>query len=220
MKIQAFDFSINLLRNLLWQYNDARNLQSLIEQKEAWYTANHTAFWSDWYRDVFDLRTANDFGLSVWAVILGVPLVVTPDPDPGKVPFGFAADDANFNNGNFASSDTGFSLTTAQKRLVLRLRYFQLVTRGAVPEINAFMATVFGPGAVYVVDGLDMHARYIFTPGALPSNLELVLQAYDLLPRPAGVGVDYRVLDEASGWGFGRYRQNFKNGNFLSLPPS
>lgn len=214
MKIQAFDFSVNLLRNLIWQYNDAQNLQAVIAQKEQWYTENHEQFWTDWYSDVFNLQTANDFGLSVWAIILGVPLVVTPDPDPDKVPFGFAADDSNFGNSNFAAGANGIGLTTEQKRLVLRLRYFQLITRGAVPEINEFLSFVFGPDQAYVADGLGMTARYVFTPGALPSALEFVLTSYDLLPRPAGVGVDFVVEGEAEGWGFGRYRQNFNNGNF------
>ncbi|WP_231668322.1 DUF2612 domain-containing protein [Ralstonia solanacearum] len=54
--------------------------------------ATHTAFWENWIRDVFDLRTANDFGLSVWSEILGVPLAVTVDPTkPGTPVFGFAA---------------------------------------------------------------------------------------------------------------------------------
>lgn len=214
MNIQPFDYSVNLLRNLLWQYNDAVNLQALIQQKEDWYTENHEEFWTDWYTDVFNLQTANDFGLAVWAVILGIPLVITPDPDPDKIAWGFGAPHVNFNNGNFSSSGTGYGLTTEQKRLVLRLRYFQLITRGAVPEVNAFLAWVFGEGAVYVTDGLNMHARYVFSPGALPSAVELVLTSYDLLPRPAGVGVDFVVIGEADGWGFGRYRQNFNNGNF------
>ena len=216
MKIQALDYSVDLLRNLLWQYNEAEALQAIIEQKEAWYDRAHTEYWTDWVRDVFDLQTANDFGLSVWAIILNIPLVVTPDPDPPDKPiWGFGAGNTrvNFNNGNFASTSGGFGLTTAQKRLVLRLRYFQLVSRGSVPEINAFLARLFGPGIVYVADTGDMRARYVFS--VPPSSaLELVLTSYDLLPRPAGVLVDYVINGEADGWGFGRYRQNFNNGNF------
>lgn len=213
MRVQEFDFSVDLLRNLLWQYNEAASLESLLTQKEAWYTTYHTQFWNDWITDVFDLTTANDFGLAVWAIILGVPLVVSPDPDPDKDPFGFAVDDLNFNNGNFANTGGGFGLTTEQKRLVLKLRYFQLVTRGAAPEINRFLEYVFGPGAVYVADGLNMTMRYVFSQ-PLPSNVELVLTSYDLLPRPAAVGSDIVIIGEADGWGFGRYHENFTNGNF------
>jgi hypothetical protein len=220
MRVQALDFSVDLLRNLLWQYNDATRLQRLLELKQAWYDENQTKFWTDWVHDVFDLATANDFGLSVWAIILNVPLVVTPPPNGNKPIWGFGTGNTrvNFNNGNFAATSSSFGLTTAQKRLVLRLRYFQLVTRGAAPEINAFMAYLFSDqGTVYVADTGGMKARYVFS---FPPNsaLELVLRSYDLLPRPAGVGADFVVIGESDGWGFGRYRTNFTNGNFHHGP--
>ena len=212
-RIREFDFSVDLLQNILWQYDATHNLRGLVEQKEAWYTANQTVFWEDWVTDVFDLNTANDFGLSVWAVILGVPLVVVPDPDPGKIAFGFGIERANFNNGNFAPTADGFGLTTEQKRLVLKLRYFQLITRGAAPEVNAFMNYVFGPGEVYVADGLSMQIRYVFA-SEVPAALQLIFDNYDLLPRPAAVGVRVVSNDPLAGFGFGAYRKNFENGNF------
>lgn len=211
--IQEFDFSVDLLRNILWQYNEATALQSLITQKEDWYIRNHTEFWNNWRVDVFDLNTANEFGLSVWAIILGIPLVVAPDPQPGKIAFGFGANRKKFMRGNFAPSSSSFGLTLEQKRIVLKLRYFQLVTRGSAPEVNAFMKYVFGDDAPYMSDGLNMHIRYVF-PNSLSSALELVLTAYDLLPRPAGVGVSIVIAGEKKGFGFGRYHKNFTNGNF------
>ena len=214
MKIQAFDFSVNLLRAMLWQYNDAPRLEALVQQKQDWFDAENQGFWENWQRDVFDLRTANDFGLSVWTIILDMPLqIVEPDPDAERVIWGFAADDENYTNGNFETS-SGFPLDTEQIRLILRLRYFQLVTRGTVPEVNTFLADLFADlGSVYVVDGLQMNARYIFG-FALSPDLEAVLTYFDLLPRPAGVRVDYVVIPDADGWGFGRYHYNFTNGNF------
>ena len=213
-QIQALDFSVDLMRALLWQYNDAARLEALVRQKQAWYDANQSAFWSDWVADVFDLRTANDFGLSVWAIILDIPLVVASAVDPVDKPiWGFGQYRENFTNGNFASISSS-SLSTEQKRLVLRLRYFQLVNDGAVTEINAFFAYLFAPlGPAYVKDGYDMRARYVFE-FPMPSALEVVLTEFDLLPRPAGVKVDYVILGDADGWGFGRYHENFTNGNF------
>ncbi len=214
MTIQPFDFSLNLLRALLWQHNDAARLESLLNSKQGWYETEQAGFWEDWVTDVFDLATANDFGMSVWAIILGVPLAVSSGgDDPDKPIWGFAPDDENFGNGNFAGW-VNLPLTAEQRRLILRLRYFQLVTRGAVPEINAFLAQVFADlGTVYVTDGLNMNARYVFG-FPLPTDLEEVLASYDLLPRPAGVRIDYVVLEDADGWGFGRYHFNFENGNF------
>jgi len=210
---QTLDLSVDLLRALLWQYNDATKLQGLLQAKQAWYDANQTGFWSDWVRDVFDLRTANDFGLSVWAILLDIPLVVTTPPQAAKPLWGFGSNHVGFTRGNFAAI-SGSGLTTEQRRLVLRLRYFQLTTRATVSEVNAFMAELFKDfGPVYVSDGLNMTARYVFG-FPLGAQLEQVLSEYDLLPRPAGVAVDYIVTVDAAGWGFGRYHETFNNGNF------
>lgn len=214
MKIQAFDYSVNLLRAMLWQYNDAPRLESLVAQKQAWFDLENQGFWEDWTRDVFDLRTANDFGLKVWAIILNMPLgVASVDPDAERVIWGFALDDENYTNGNFEGL-SGLPLDSEQVRLILRLRYFQLVTRGTVPEVNTFLAELFADlGSTYVVDGLNMTARYVFG-FALSPDLEAIFALFDLLPRPAGVRVDYVVIPDADGWGFGRYHYNFTNGNF------
>lgn len=215
MRIQSFDFSVNLLAALLWQYNDALKLQSLLENKQAWYNREYSEFWTDWYRDVFDLRTANDFGLSVWAIILNIPLTITSGGVPSSNIWGFGPFRKNFNRGNFAPSTSGIRLTTEQKRLVLRLRYFQLITRGAIPEINKFLAYVFAPfGKVYALDGLDMTMNYVFT-FTPPSQLRFVLETFDVLPRPAGVGVNYVTLIRDT-FGFGPFRLNFNRGTFGS----
>jgi hypothetical protein len=215
MRVQALDYSVNLLQALLWQYNDAARLQSLLEQKQEWYNTEYSEFWEDWGRDVFDLRTANDFGLSVWAVILNIPLTITSGTVPSANLWGFGPFRKNFNRGNFAPSSSGIRLTTEQRRLVLRLRYFQLVTRGAIPEINAFLKYVFASfGIVYALDGLNMSMDYVFTFQP-PSQLRFVLETYDILPRPAGVGVSYTVLVRDT-FGFGPYHQNFNRGTFGS----
>lgn len=216
-RIQEFDFSVDLLKAILWQYNDAEKLQSILQQKQDWYTINQTQFWEDWRRDVFDLRTANDFGLSVWSIILDIPLGVdTGAPENTNLAYGFGQYHKNYNNGNFKTSGSSFvTLTTDQKRIVLQLRYFQLITKGAVPEINEFLHYILpsiGTDA-YVLDTYDMSlAFYIFT-SAPPSQLQFVLQYYDLLPRPAGVGVGYAIVSRVV-FGFEEYHTNFDNGNF------
>lgn len=213
MKIQAFDYSVNLLRALLWQYNEAERLEALVRAKQSWYDENQTQFFTNWYDDVFNLQTANDFGLAVWAIILGLPLAVSPDDNTGQDIFGFAADDENFNNGNFAANGTTIILTQEQKRLVLRLRYFQLTTRHSVTQANEILKAVFGDGACYVSDSLLMKIRYVFTTAPDP-QVQFILTNYDLLPRPAGVKADYVVIGDADGFGFGAFHENFNNGNF------
>ena len=216
MKNQEIDFSVDLLQALLWQYNDAEKLQQILQSKEDWYKINQQQFWQNWIRDVFDLRTANDFGCTVWAILLGVPLAVVLEPDfLDKNTFGFGSYHVNFNRGNFARRrQSSINLTLQQKRLVLQLRYFQLISRGNVPQINNMLKWVFSDyGLVYVLDPLDMSdAVYVFG-FALPSQLSFVLNYYDILPRPATLGVRY-VISVQKHWGFGPYRYNFNRGNF------
>lgn len=213
--IQPFDPTADLQAALLWQYEAATGLRAVVAGEQAWFDANQSAFWTDWYRDVFDLRTANDFGLSVWAFILDLPLLAYAPASGDREVFGFDPFGLNFyGDSNFGrDNDAALELSTAQRRLALRLRYFQLTTRGAVPEINAFLAYLFGDeGDVYVLDGGNMTATYVFTfsPSAA---LLYVLENFDLLPRPAGVAINI-LINPADRFGFAPYYLNFDNSNF------
>lgn len=210
-RIQELDFSVDLLQALLWQYTDAERLQSLLTQKSAWYLENQTSFWSNWIDDVFNLQTANDFGLVVWGIILDIPLSVGLSGTGARPVFGFGDYNLNFENSNFGRDSSGVAgLTTEGKRTLLRLRYFQLISDGSVPYTNFVLQQVFGQG--YVIDHLDMTATYVFST-ALSAQMMLILETFDLLPRPAGVKIDI-VVDPAAVFGFDPYYQNFENGGF------
>ena len=212
--IQFFDFSVNLLQAILWQYNNATNLQGLLNAKNVWYETNQSAFWQNWSADVFNLGTANDFGLSVWSVILALPLFVNPPENLGNI-FGFDAQTGyNFDNGIFGDLDT-YQLPTATKRLALQLRYFQITSSGTVPETNRMLAYVFkNYGSAYLLDGHDMAQIYIFN-FPVTADLKYLFNNYDILPRPAGVSsawVDATLIY----WGFATGDFNFDNGIFGS----
>lgn len=190
--VQQFDFSVNLLRGLLWQDNQATKMAQLLTLKQEWYNANETDFWNSWVVNVFDLRTANQFGLAVWAIILGVSLtLILPPSDPGKPTWGFGSAFKNFNNGNFSTqASSSASLTIAQKRLLLQLRYLRLTTRCTVPEVNRRLAAIFAGqgGTIFLNDSYDMTCRYTMS-SSLASSLAFVLKNTDLLPRPAACAV-------------------------------
>lgn len=213
-RVQDVDFSVNLLSAILWQYEESGNLKSLLQKKQEWVNSNHSNFWRSWYRDVFNIDTANSFGLSVWGRILDIPLGVEQKPQPKKFSFGFGENHANFNNGNFGTlTQYRQALSLYQQRLVVRMRYFQITCRPTVPEINDFLKYLFGDqGSAYVIDNLDMSMTYVF--GFSPSSeLLYVLQNYDLLPRPSAVSIS-TVFFARQSFGFGEYNLNFNNGNF------
>ena len=218
MNIQEFDYSIDLLQALLWQYDSATNIQAILAAKNDWYLTNQTEFWSYWYNDVFNLETANAFGLTVWSIILNQPLSYGLSPDADKPIWGlgpFTNNNVNYNNGNFSiGSNPLLVLTEAEQRLVLQLRYFQLVTRGAVTEVNAFLKYVFNftygaPNSCYMLDNFNMFISYVFN-FLVPVRVIRFLDHFDLLPRPAGVGVGYIILPVPL-WGFGLPTNNYVN---------
>lgn len=212
--VQAFDASLDLLKALLWQHDNAEKLITLMKFKQEWYNREHTQFWDNWIRDVFNINTANDFGLSLWGRILDVPLSVTVQPTTGRPSWGFGVNNKNFGNAGFGRATAGqIGMTTEQRRIVIRMRYFQLTCRPTVTEVNAFLATLFGQGTVWVSDSLDMtFVTYVFRQ-VPDSQLTFILDNYDLLPRPSGVGVRY-ITQPRPSWGFGPNHLNFENGNF------
>lgn len=209
--IQPMDLSVNLLRTILWQYDEATALQAIIGQKNQWLAEHNAGFWSDWFRDVFDVDTANDFGLSVWSIILDIPLGYDVPASGARPVFGFDPYNMNFTHGNFGRDQAGFvGLSREQKRLVIKLRYFQLISRGTLPEVNSFLAQMFGDA--HALDNLDMTFTVIFRTAPDPSVM-FVLENFDLLPRPAGVEVKF-LVQPGNYFGFDPYYANFEHGAF------
>jgi hypothetical protein len=91
-------YNPDILRALKWQHNNAPRIQSIIRQKTLWYNKYNTQFWQQWEETVFDLRTANPFGLVVWCIILGLPLDVF-DFQPITNAFAYGRQRGNYMDG-------------------------------------------------------------------------------------------------------------------------
>jgi hypothetical protein len=203
--IQQFDYTVDILDALLWQYEKAVSLQSILQSKQEWYDENQSEFWGAWFTNVFDITTANEFGLAVWSIILDLPLQIGQQIN-SDVTFGFGSETNGFfnlDNGIFNSSNEIFNLTLEEQRLLLRLRYFQLVSSCAVPEVNAFLNYLFADyeGTAYVLDGKNMTIRVVFTFD-IAWNLLQIIKLYDLIPRATGVGIEY-IVHNGDIFGFG-----------------
>jgi len=235
MNIQEFDFTIPVEEALLWQYNNATNINTLIINKSTWLQNYYTQFWIDWYNNIFNLTTSTptEFGMAVWSIILDVPSFLQKPPDPENKPiFGFNAyapsfpdlenSYLNFGNSNFSTYQQIYSLTVQEQQFLLRLKYFNLTNRGDIDDINTFFNhictnnTIGYSGTIYVLDQLTMSIVYVFTEGDFSPSLLAVIEELDLLPRPAGVGISY-ILNGQPIFGFGYFNQNFNNGNFIEF---
>jgi len=192
VRIQTFNYDADVEKALLWQYENATELRDLVARQQYWVNENQRDFWQKWFDTVFNLNTADDFGLAVWSIILGLPLFVEIKPDsPHKAIFGFDPYYKNFNNGVFTSEiQTDITLTIEERRLILKLRYFQMTTRCGLVEVNENLQRIFeSKGDVYVIDnyavgGVDFSIDYYFSYVPSPNFLN-VLRIFDILPRPA-----------------------------------
>lgn len=191
MKTLQIDPEINLKQCLLWQYNNAPALRALILQKQDWYKTHQEDFWNYWYNCVFNLDSADDFGLTVWGEILDFPRQVKSVDGSLHV------------------------LTTEQYRTVLKGQMLKFNMGVTAPEVNKWLSVVFGAqGKAYCLDNLDMTAiPFVFEQN--PSDEILWLLAnVDFLPRPAGVGYEVRLIGQDI-FGFnGSGLQTFDNGVF------
>ena len=218
MMIQNFDTSVDLLRGLIWRFENAPSLRTIAELKQQWYNENQDQFWRDWYDDVFNPLTLNDFGCAVWGRILDIRLNVENERPITDEIFGFGEFYAKYDRGMYHDGPlVRGSLTTAQKRLIIQLRYFQLTTRATIPEINQFMSLLFGDlGRALAWDNHDMSVTYFFQ-FVPPQPLRYILDQYDLLPRPHGVKAIWKMLPKKR-FGFDHPKYfNYDNGHYKTI---
>ena len=169
--IFEYNPSIDLKKHIFWQYNNAPSINSLVDSKQDWYNTNQVKYWQDWVSNVLDITHANDYGLAIWGILLGIPRV-------------------------YDVNGVNTSLSTEQYRTVILARLRLLKMRATVPEINSLLKFLFGKyGKAYVVDNHDMTMTYHFNFNL--TNLQIsVLQNVTLLPRPAGVKINIVVLGD------------------------
>lgn len=167
--IFEYDPSVDFTKHIFWQYNNAPNLNSLVNSKQTWYQTNQTQYWQDWVKNVLNITTANDYGLSIWGILLGIPRTYLVDGE-------------------------NMSLSTEQYRTVILARLKMLKMRGTIPEINSLLQFIFGKyGKAYVIDNYNMSITYRFNFSLTPLQIA-VLQNVSILPKPAGVEINVVAL--------------------------
>ena len=97
---------------------------------------------------------------------------------------------------NFYDNDGNLlTLTDELFREIIKIRAFAARWDGAVTTVNEFLVNIFGDrGITSVFDPQNMFIWYLFAFPLTPEELFL-FRYRDILPRPAGVGID--VIDNA-----------------------
>lgn len=175
-------YNTDLEQSLKWMQNEAPNIQQLVRLKKEWYASYHENFWASWERDVFNIDTANSFGLIVWCIILGVPTSLFQF-DPPTEAWAFGPNRQNFISastpapanpnkmgGNFVN--IGGALTSLEDfRKLLKLRYVTLVCNGNMTFINKMLNYIFNKGKPW--DFSKKNYAYVIDSSAYSAPLDI-----------------------------------------------
>ena len=146
----------SILQAMKWMQNKAPNIQSLVQQKSDWYNQFHESFWTNWKANIFDLRTANAFGIMIWCTILGVPSSLFGLYPVGKTSWAYGPDlqnyiysamhvvaNPNLDGGNFFGGGPTTIVDLQDARWILMLRYAALVSNGRISLMNHMLRFIF-----------------------------------------------------------------------------
>jgi hypothetical protein len=151
------------------------------------------------YDNVFNINTAQGYGLDVWGRRVGIP-TRTINVASGKN-LGFAEAllvppgqvDTNvdpFNQSPFYAGGgltSSYALSDTSFRMLIFAKALSNISNGSIPAINQLLRNLFpGRGNCYVIDNLNMTMTYYFT-FALTSVEQAILGQTTVLPTPAGV---------------------------------
>lgn len=192
-KVANINYDLTELNDCyLWQYDAASNLKGLLSKKQDFYKVNVTDFWDNWTKNVFNINTANTFGLNLWGSFVNV-----------KRP-------------EYTSGGQTIAFTDEQYRTVIKGRIMLINSNCSVSSINKYLNYLFPDKSVYVMDYRNMSIKCIFyyTPTA---EEMAIIQLDGFLPRPAGVDVQYVIVPPDEVFGFhGQELSTFDQGTFLA----
>jgi len=175
---------------VLSQYANSFEIASMITSFNA--AMDFTQNIDSLYDMLWNVATAQGYGLDVWGRIVGVSRTLQ---FPGGTPaFGFQEANSwtGFGQGSFSGgtgATSNFVLLDNDFRTLIYAKAAGNICDGSIPAINKILLGLFPlRGDCYVTDGLNMTLTYTFKFHLNPVELAIV-QTPGILPSPAGVGI-------------------------------
>ena len=226
---------LNTTQTLCSQYANSPTLLQLIANMNAY--LDPRANLVEFYNFVWNVDTAEDWGLDIWGHIVGVSRVI---PIPGTTgSFGYQNSDfppdwQNFGNANGGGgggpfyngeiSTGGFTLDDDSFRTLILVKALANIVATNAPSLNALVRNLFpGRGRAYTIDRGNMAMSYVFE-FRLSTTEYAILAFSGVLPHPAGVLVNVVVVPSGF-FGFREsgnrqhgFRETGLTGAFYSIP--
>lgn len=196
--ISAIAVTPNLDLTAISQYAQSPVLMQMIADFSQWF--DQSANWDNFYQYVWNIDSAQGFGLDFWGKVLGVGryllLPVTADFLGLTGSDGTASGHA-FGVGVFfdgATDTQTYSLPDPDYRTLLLAKAFANICRACIPVLNQLLMTLFaGYGDAYVEDNGNMAMTFYL--GWVPTAIQLaILEQSGVVPHPTGVAVSVSHL--------------------------
>jgi len=217
----TYPAQFNFNQTVISQYANGPTLTQLLANMETYF--NQSADFAEFYSFVWNVLTAQYWGLDIWGAIVGVSRYLTiPTVDP-PLYFGFAdgaspADNLNFNSGPFCSGSDAtetYALPDSQYRTLVLAKALANIIETTIPALNQLLLNLFGAsGRCYVADLGNMQMMFTFEFLLTPVQYAIMTQS-GVIPHPAGVETFVQQVVPAGTFGFAAGLQNFNNGSFL-----
>ena len=206
---------ITVEQTIISQYDNSSTIVQLIQNMNEY--LDPRADFDTFYNFVWNVETAQGFGLDIWGRIVNISRELLIPDDP--VYFGFASgsfgfDQAPFFDGTVPATHTYALADDAYRQLIL-IKALANISATNAPTINQLLRNLFaGRGRCYVNDLGGMQLRYTFEFLLTPYELAIMTQS-GALPRPAGVGAII-IATELPVFGFAPGCCGFDQAPFIS----
>lgn len=202
---------INFEKTIASQFANSPTINQLVVNFNQ-YIDPRTDF-KNFFDFVWNVNTAQFWGLDIWGRIVGVSRVI---PIPGtNGSFGFANSDVPADWQNFGSfsapgaggpfyagqANTGsFTLNDTAYRTLILAKALANIAATTAPALNQLVTNLFpGRGRAYTIDGRDMTMTYVFEFSL--SSIELAILSFSgVLPHPGGVLTKITVVPVETGF--------------------
>lgn len=170
------------------QYASSPTIQQLVADRQNYFSPT----WQDqFYNVVWNVDTAQGFGLDIWGRIVGVGRNIQI---PNVNYFGFTTSPAQswqpFNQGSFYTGPAvtqTFTLADEAYRVLILTKALSNIADTTSPGLNRVLQNLFaGRGRCWVNDLGSMAIRFVFDFALEPWE-QSVLTYGGVIPRPAGV---------------------------------
>ena len=181
---------LNVEQTIISQYGTSATITKLIQNMNEY--LDPRADFDTFFDFVWNVETAQGFGLDIWGRIVGIARELTinaqqsyfgfSDALPGSHPF----DEAPFYVGDPGATQTYKLADDAYRQLIL-VKALANISATNAPALNQLLQNMFaGRGRCYVNDLWGMALRYTFEFDLTPYEFAIMTQS-GALPRPAGV---------------------------------